>query len=511
MRVKRRKSKRVSTRMREGIKKKASSQRRKERKHARKDITWKSKRVKDIGIPSSFPYKGRILMDIEEKRRQKQEDLERRKEERRKQRESMMGEDGGIEISKEQEEEETKQDSMAALMESAQKAATDYQANNDTMDTDTNDDGIEVNDLNESGEFVTGPGEKSRKQFDKAYKEVVDASDVILYVLDARDPQATRSKKLEEAILADPSKRLILVLSKVDLIPDESLRQWLHYLKQSFPTVPVRSTNGVSGAKGFNKSLTRANTAGQLLQALKSYAERSNLGRAITVGVVGFPNVGKSSIINALISRRGRNSNACPVGNEAGVTRTLREVKMDNKLRIVDSPGIVFPEFTGEADKGSKSEQKREFQSQLVLLNAIPEKEVVDPESAVELLLRRLAKDNSMADEFKEYYKLPALPMISFENFTKQVLIHIARTHGRLGRNGIPNLSSSAVVVLNDWRDGRFHGWTIPPEDEEETTITTTTTTKGKDATSTKKDHKEVVSQWSKEFDLDSLFASVFN
>ena len=61
------------------------------------------------------------------------------------------------------------------------------------------------------------------------------------------------------------------------------------------------------------------------------------------MGVIGYPNVGKSSVINALASRFGGRIIACPIGAEADVTTSIREVKLDNKLKILDSPGIVFP------------------------------------------------------------------------------------------------------------------------------------------------------------------------
>ncbi|VEU23011.1 DEKNAAC104140 [Brettanomyces naardenensis] len=489
MRVKKPKSKRTTTRMREGIKKKAAAKRRKDRKFAKKDPTWKSNKKKDIGIPASFPYKDRILQEIEAAKIRKEEELERKRSERIRQREIMA--DQGEEIDEGEVEEGIKQDSMAALMESAQRAATDFEGEDDgKMDEDDEEDEeFEVVDyeIEDEEEGESGQSEKSRKQFDKVFKNVVDASDVVLYVLDARDPERTRSRRVEEAVLSDPEKRLILILNKVDLVPETVLKQWIRHLQKSFPTVAVKASSGASNGKTFNKKLTQAATAGQLLQSLKLYAEKSNLKRAITVGVIGFPNVGKSSVINSLTTRRGKAGKACPVGNEAGVTRTLREVKVDNKLKILDSPGIVFPEM-------KVSGQGRKYIAELALLNAVPMKEVTDPELAVKLLIRRLAKDSEMADSFKQYYGLPELPTGKLDEFVKQVLIHIARSHGRLGKNGIPNLISAAMVILSDWRDGKFHGWAVPEEKEEEMR---------KEIGGI--EQKTLVSEWSKEFDLDGL------
>lgn len=499
MRVKKPTSKRVTTRMREGIKKKAAAKQRKDRKMAKKDVTWKSRKQKDPGIPASFPYKDRIINELEESRRQEKERKEQLKLQRQEERAAAAAR--GESLDMEEDEEEEDGNGLQALLESAQKAAEVYEGKDEDdqmadsdadveyeIDVDT-EEGAEVDDL-------------SRRAYDKIFKTVVDHADVVLYVLDARDPEATRSRKVEQAVLLNPGKRLILVLNKVDLIPTDALNQWLTFLKSSFPTVPVKASPGTSSSS-FNKNLTAQMTAGSLLQALKSFAAKSNFKRSIIVGVIGYPNVGKSSIINALTNRHGNPAKACPVGNQAGVTTAMREVKIDGLLKILDSPGIVFPEELGTKKLGQ--------QAKLALLSAIPPKQINDPISAVNLLLKRLAKDEQMAAGLKQYYELPALPSSDFEQFSKHFLIHIARSSGRLGRGGVPNMEAAAMTVLNDWRDGRIMGWTYPKSSKAavETIGGAKSALRG-DKEPEKVEQTTVVTEWAKEFDLDGLLDSNF-
>ncbi|OBA17426.1 uncharacterized protein OGAPODRAFT_85817 [Ogataea polymorpha] len=493
MRVKKPTSKRTTTRMREGIKKKAAAQRRKERKHAKKDPTWKSRHKKDPGIPASFPYKDQIITHIETTKRIEQEERERQKLLKKTETthdEEMMSEDD--------EEQEDGGNHLAALLESAEKAAEEFSGQGDTEPMEEEE--LEVNEYDitlSDDEEYTSQQEKSRKQFDKIFKSVVEASDVVLYVLDARDPEGTRSRKVEEAVLQNSGKRLIFVVNKVDLIPDENLKSWLDYLKQSFPTIPLKASNTATNAQSFNRKLTQASSAATLLQALKSYSQKSNLKRAIVVGVIGYPNVGKSSVINALTSRHGGSSSVCPVGNQAGVTTSLREVKIDNKLKILDSPGIVFPD--------SKKKSKAQQEAELILLNAIPPRQISDPVPAVTLLLKRLAKNSQMAESFKNLYQLPPLPSHDLNEFTKQVLIHVARKQGRLGKFGVPNLHAAGLTILNDWRDGKIIGWTVPKPREEAKNISSVSSL----SAPAKVEQTTIVKDWAKEFDLDTLFAEV--
>jgi nuclear GTP-binding protein len=315
------KSKRTPVRLRHKIEKASAAKQKKGRKLAKKNPEWRSRLKKDPGIPNLFPYKDKILAEIEEGRRRKAEEALRRREEAKATRTGEVEEekevgmdvgDDGEEVFGDEMEEDIDEDAnpMAALLASARAAAADYEeelGSGDEMDEDD----MSESDEEEGGVEVSLSNRKdgSRKAFDKVFKQVVDQADVVLYVLDARDPEGTRSKEVERMVMAAASggKRLILILNKVDLIPAPVLKAWLLHLRRSFPTIPLRASNPAANAHTFtHRQLTVQSTAATLFRALKSFAAARALKRAISVGVIGYPNVGKSSVINALTSRMGK-------------------------------------------------------------------------------------------------------------------------------------------------------------------------------------------------------------
>lgn len=466
-----------------------------------------------------------MLHEIEERKRQKVEEQQRiREEARERRREGKMADanageemDDGVaddvDISDDDMDEDgDSSNPMAALLASAKARAAEYEGGHDSDDEMDEDGEDEMDEDDEEGGVMfddapTGTTsvstDHSRRAFDKVFKQVVDAADVVLYVLDARDPDGTRSKEVErETMAADGgSKRMVLIVNKIDLVPPSVLKGWLEHLRRYFPTLPLKASNGSANAHSFDhKQLSVKGTSETLFRALKSYAASKQMKRSVSVGVIGYPNVGKSSVINALMSRLNKgSSNACPTGAEAGVTTNLREVKLDSKLKLIDSPGIVFP---NAGEKGGKKNKKQEEQARLVLLNAIPPKQIEDPIPAVNLLIKRLSTSESLLSKMLSAYQTPPL-VGSGGDKTSDFLIHVARKRGRLGKGGVPNLEAAAMTVITDWRDGRIQGWVEAP------VLPVVNTTEGGAANvETGVDTKQIVTEWAKEFSLDGLWGN---
>ena len=191
MKVKKPQSKRKSTKLQKGIQKKIAAHNRKQKKLSKKDVTWKSRQPKDPGIPNSFPFKAQMLEEIEQNRMRELEERERRKEEMREQARLQGATDADLAQLEGQIDTATTQNRLSALLESAQQAAADYEQEDDEMDVESDEETGELDDV-----FSGIQQDTSRKAFEKHFKQVVETCDVLIYVLDARNPDGTRSKQV---------------------------------------------------------------------------------------------------------------------------------------------------------------------------------------------------------------------------------------------------------------------------------------------------------------------------
>jgi len=131
----------------------------------------------------------------------------------------------------------------------------------------------------------------SKRIWSELYK-VIDSSDVLIYILDARNPNGTRTKSLEEHLKKNcPTKHLVFILNKCDLVPTSVTQKWVKYLQNFAPTL------------AFQASITNPFGKGSLIQLLKQFDMLHKEKKSISVGFIGYPNVGKSSVINSLMKK----------------------------------------------------------------------------------------------------------------------------------------------------------------------------------------------------------------
>uniref|UniRef100_A0A8C5T5G0 Guanine nucleotide-binding protein-like 3 n=1 Tax=Malurus cyaneus samueli TaxID=2593467 RepID=A0A8C5T5G0_9PASS len=268
---------------------------------------------------------------------------------------------------------------------------------------------------------------EAKKNAAEVKEKVLEASDVVLEVLDARDPMGCRCPQLEQAVTCSGgNKKLLLVLNKIDLVPKDNVEKWLNYLKKEFPTVAFKSATLMK-----DKTMVRALKC--LLKLLQDHGRTQD--KAIQVGVVGFPNVGKSSIINSLKGKR-----ACNVGLARGVTKSMQIVHLDKQTKILDSPSII-------ADPSNNA-------------LALALRRVIDPEGAdpadvlegVNAIINHCSKQQVMM-----HYNIP-----DFRD-PEEFLSLLAQKRGMLKKGGVPDIENMAKLVLCDWTGARIKYYSQPP------------------------------------------------
>lgn len=160
----------------------------------------------------------------------------------------------------------------------------------------------------------------SRRIWSELYR-VMDCSDVVVQVLDARDPQGTRSLAIEKHLRENAKhKNLVFVLNKVDLVPTWVTRRWVAALSEVAPTLAFTAGN-----------MTKAFGKGSLIALLRQLSRLHADKKAISVGFIGYPNVGKSSVINAL-----KGSKACNVAPIPGETKVWQYVTLTKRVFLID-------------------------------------------------------------------------------------------------------------------------------------------------------------------------------
>lgn len=255
---------------------------------------------------------------------------------------------------------------------------------------------------------------------EKKLKELINLVDVVIEVLDARIPDSSVYPDIKKLLREKPR---LIVLNKADLADENNLKQWIkHYQKTTgFPVIASCASKNNDISTIVNKVIELAKPRIDKLVA------KGLLPRPARVVVVGMPNVGKSSIINKLI-KKGKTK----VGAKAGVTRQQQWVRVNPKIDLLDTPGII-PLKQEDQIKAGK----------LAMVNSVSENAYENEEVARELLDILTQK---YPEKVKEYYNLDS-------DITLEA---IAQSRNWIVKNSEPDITRTAVMVLTDFRAGRI-------------------------------------------------------
>jgi ribosome biogenesis GTPase A len=248
-----------------------------------------------------------------------------------------------------------------------------------------------------------------KKGFWIVVKEIIREADVILEMLDARMPDLTRNRRLEQYI-ANSGKRLILVINKKDLISENAARSIeKSYSGQDYALVCSKSHKGL----------------GRFIGMIKSKAKKDRL----KVAFIGYPNTGKSSLVN-ILSKGGKAKTSL----ESGLTRGMQLIAGRGGLMLIDTPGVVPYEDREEILLG--------------LTSAVSPNKLNDPESVAYELISIFKKHNPAALE-KEYGIDASLEPEEF-------LLQFGKKRHMLMKGGIIDERRAAIQLLTDWHNGRI-------------------------------------------------------
>lgn len=273
------------------------------------------------------------------------------------------------------------------------------------------------------------PGHMTKAK--RAMKEDIKLIDLIIELVDARAPLSSRNPDIDE--LGKGKARLIL-LNKSDLADERANEQWISYFSGlGYQVVKMNCRSG-AGLKQINGAVQEA-----CKEKLQRDRRRGILNRPVRAMVVGIPNVGKSTFINAFAGK------ACAkTGNKPGVTKGNQWIRLNKSLELLDTPGILWPKF-----------EDQQVGLKLAYIGSIND-EILNKEELALGLIRFLME--KYPEALKERYQADGeTPLLVFEQ--------IAKVRACLQKGGEYDYSRAANVFLDDYRSGKLGRITLEMPD----------------------------------------------
>ena len=278
---------------------------------------------------------------------------------------------------------------------------------------------------------------KTKKQIIQDLKLI----DIVIELLDARIPISSQNPNIAEIT---KNKKKIIVLNKCDLSDDKENKRWVEYFKKkNIPAVLVDSNSG----RGIDECIRQIEKIMQI--DLYAHAEKGRTGRRIRAMILGIPNVGKSSFINRISKRT-----TAGVGNKPGVTKQKQWIRINEKIELLDTPGVLWPKFESE-----------EVALHLCFTGSIKE-EILDKleiayhltKFLLENYRKKLCERYKIDEEFIEQTLKQDQPE---NNNIYEIMLEIGKKRGCIMSGGRIDEEKTSRLILDEFKNGKLGKITI--------------------------------------------------
>ncbi len=278
---------------------------------------------------------------------------------------------------------------------------------------------------------------KTRKQIQEDLKLV----DIVVELLDARIPRASQNPDIANIT---KGKKKLVVLNKCDLADEKENKEWIKFFENK--GIPAVLTDSNSG-KGIEECIRKIE---KLMQEEKeNQIQKGRIGRKIRVMILGIPNVGKSSFINRMSKRT-----TAGVGNKPGVTKQKQWIRINDKVELLDTPGVLWPKFESE-----------EVALNLAFTGSIKEEVIERVEIAYQLTKFLLYNYREMlCDRYKldNVWVEKILNQDQEENSNiYEIMLEIGRKRGCIVSGGNIDEEKTSKIILDEFKNGKLGRITI--------------------------------------------------
>ena len=273
---------------------------------------------------------------------------------------------------------------------------------------------------------------KTRRQIETDIRII----DIVIELLDARIPISSQNPDIAQIT---KGKKKIIVLNKCDLADERQNQKWISYFNKKGIKAVLADSNSGKGIDSCIKAIENI-----MEEQLQNQAQKWRVGRKIRAIVLGIPNVGKSSFINRISKRT-----TAGVGNKPGVTKQKQWIRINEKIELLDTPGVLWPKFESE-----------EVALNLAFTGTIKEDILQKTEIAyqlVKILLKKYRKNICDRYGIEEKYIEKILNQEQPENINiYEIMLEIGRKRGCIISGGNIDEEKTARIILDEFKNGKL-------------------------------------------------------